>query len=471
MMKPLRETVPYHPNSAQLFEVLRDQPWAAFLDSGRPNSSQGRYDILAADPTQTLVTHGLETKISNRQGSRSFSDDPFDLLRQVMQPVVPSFPGIPFSGGAIGYFGYDLGRRLECLPTVAEDVELLPEMAIGIYDWALVVDHKLQQSCLIGQGRDPVTAKKWNKLVTLLSTPVSSRGQPDFHVQTNVQSNMTRQQYAEGFERIKRYIRDGDCYQVNYAQRFNVQIEGDPWRVYQALREANPAPYAAYLNTPFAQILSCSPECFLQVRGADVETKPIKGTCPREADLSKDLTLAANLQHSSKNRAENLMIVDLLRNDLGKTCAKGSIKVPQMFQVESFATVHHLVSTVTGKLAQTEDAISLLRGCFPGGSITGAPKLRAMEIIEELEPHRRGIYCGAIGYLSFDGDMDINIAIRTMVCTEGVMRFWAGGGIVADSLMEEEYQETFHKAAAILQLLNNKYKAQGAKFKGRKPQI
>jgi para-aminobenzoate synthetase component 1 len=219
------------------------------------------------------------------------------------------------------------------------------------------------------------------------------------------------------------------------------------------LRVLNPAPFAAYLSTPYAHVLSASPERFLRVEGGQVETKPIKGTRPRAGHARLDAELAQALRASEKDRAENVMIVDLLRNDLSKNCRLGSVTVPRLFDVESFATVHHLVSTVRGELAPGRDALALLRGCFPGGSITGAPKLRAMQIIEELEPNRRGVYCGAIGYIGFDGDMDVNIAIRTLVISRGETRFWAGGGIVADSRLEDEYQETFDKAAALLNLL------------------
>ncbi|MEO7726326.1 MAG: aminodeoxychorismate synthase component I, partial [Burkholderiales bacterium] len=254
-------------------------------------------------------------------------------------------------------------------------------------------------------------------------------------------------------KRVLDYIQAGDCYQINLAQRFAAPATGDPWLAYQALRVINPAPYAAYLNTPHGQVLSASPERFLKLERRRVETKPIKGTRPRAGHPRVDAELAAELKASAKDRAENVMIVDLLRNDLSKNCEPGSVRVPRLFDVESFATVHHLVSTVTGTLRQGHDALDLLRGCFPGGSITGAPKLRAMQIIEELEPHRRGVYCGAIGYIGCDGNMDLNIAIRTLVYAGGSVRFWAGGGIVADSRLEDEYQETFDKAAAILKML------------------
>jgi para-aminobenzoate synthetase component 1 len=264
---------------------------------------------------------------------------------------------------------------------------------------------------------------------------------------------MSRERYGRAFRRLQGYIRDGDCYQVNLAQRFAAAATGDPWLAYQALRIMNPAPFSAYLSTPYAHVLSASPERFLAVERTRVETRPIKGTRPRAGHPRLDAHLIEELRASEKDRAENVMIVDLLRNDLSKNCALGSVRVPKLFDVESFATVHHLVSTVTGELRPDRDAIDLLRGCFPGGSVTGAPKLRAMQIIEELEAQRRGVYCGAIGYIGFDGNMDTSIAIRTLVHSHGTIRFWAGGGIVADSMPDDEYQETFDKAAAMLKLL------------------
>jgi para-aminobenzoate synthetase component 1 len=264
---------------------------------------------------------------------------------------------------------------------------------------------------------------------------------------------MDKAAYATAFTRIKHYLKEGDSYQVNLTQRFVSPCQGDPWIAYRVLRRINAAPFSAYLNMPEVQVLSSSPERFLKVTEGRVETKPIKGTRPRKADPGEDQAQIAALAGSAKDRAENVMIVDLLRNDISRSCLEGSVRVPELFAVESYATVHHLVSTVTGELAPDQHALDLLRSCFPGGSITGAPKIRSMEIIEELEPHRRGIYCGAIGYIGFDGNMDTNIAIRTLVHNHGNIRFWVGGGIVNDSVLDEEYQECFDKAAALLQLL------------------
>ncbi|MFO1205825.1 MAG: aminodeoxychorismate synthase component I [Burkholderiales bacterium] len=445
--------LPYREDTGSLFDSIADEPWAVFLDSGRHLPGHSRFDILASNPTTTLITRGKMTEIRTGDAVRLSPEDPFNLVRQALGPLSEPVAKLPFAGGAIGYFAYDLGRRLERLPSIAEDAEKLPEMAVGLYDWACVIDHHERRTWLVSAGRDPATAAGWPALVDRFATPRRERYRAPFRVTSNVSSNLTPEGYAEAFRRVQRYIANGDCYQVNLAQRFAATAVGDPWVAFQALRVLNPAPFAAYLNLRFAQILSASPERFLRVQGGAVETKPIKGTRPRAGHPRLDAALAELLKESEKDRAENVMIVDLLRNDLSKTCAPGSVRVPKLFDVESFATVHHLVSTVSGQLQPQAHAVDLLRGCFPGGSITGAPKLRAMEIIEELEPNRRGVYCGSIGYLGYDGAMDTNIAIRTLVNSGGAVRFWAGGGIVADSRLQDEYQESFDKAAALLRLL------------------
>lgn len=453
---PTLAEIPYRPDAAVLFEPFADRPWSAFLDS----AGAGRYDIVVAEPVALLITRGPETEIVRDSGREVSRDDPFVLMRRLLascgkgQEGPPArAPSLPFAGGALGYFAYDLGRRIETLPAIARDEEGFPDMAVGIYDWAIVVDHRESRAWLVSAGRDERTRDRWESLLAHCFRPEPPRAREPFRVLGPVASNFTRRRYAEAVQRILDYIRAGDCYQVNLAQRFSVAVDGDPWLLYWRLRAVNPAPFSAYLATPWGQVLSCSPEQFLEVRGRRVQTKPVKGTRPRSPEPGEDAALREALRASPKDRAENVMIVDLLRNDLGKSCAIGSVRVPKLCEVESFATVHHLVSTVTGTLAPGKDALDLLRGCFPGGSITGAPKLRAMEIIEELEPHRRGIYCGSIGYIGFDGAMDTNIAIRTLVISGGRARFWAGGGIVADSDWRSEYQETLDKAAAFFTAL------------------
>lgn len=449
---PLIANLPYYPDSAALFSIVAQQPWAVFLDSGFPFSDQGRYDILACDPSVTLVTKGNSTQIARNDSINHSTEDPFDLLKQELSQFSSlNHSDLPFNGGAIGYFSYDLSRRLEKLPCIAFDAEDIPEMVVGIYNWAIVVDHHKLQSFLIGQSCDE---RRWQGLIELFSQlPVLDKAQT-FSVVGDVVSNMDKTGYTQAYQKIKHYLKEGDCYQVNLSQRFVAECSGNPWAAYLLLREMNAAPFSAYLNFPEVQVLSSSPERFLKLVNGQVETKPIKGTRPRKAYPASDWHQIDQLRYSPKDRAENLMIVDLLRNDLSKVCQIGSVKVPSLFAVESYATVHHLVSTVTGILDKGKHALDLLRSCFPGGSITGAPKIRAMEIIEELEPNRRGVYCGSIGYIGFDGNMDSNIAIRTLVHSGNTIRFWAGGGIVNDSDPEQEYQECFDKAAALLKLLN-----------------
>lgn len=446
---PLITVLPYFSDSAALFSHIANEPWAVFLDSGYPHSQQGRYDIIAANPVCTLVTHGDSTEITQQGKVTHSTENPFDLVKQQLLPIANSeLADLPFNGGAMGYFSYDLARRLEKLPVLAEDAEGIAEMAVGIYHWAVIVDHQERQSYLVGQQIDDAS---WQALVIQFSQFPTTQRSDAFHVTSPVQSNMDKPRYNKAFDRIKQYLKEGDCYQVNLTQRFSASCNGNPWTAYQALRKLNAAPFSAYLNLPEVQILSSSPERFLRLMKGIVETKPIKGTRPRKSNAAEDQQQIQQLVTSHKDRAENVMIVDLLRNDISKTCSE--VRVPMLFDVESYTTVHHLVSTVTGVLANNQHALDLLKSCFPGGSITGAPKIRAMEVIEEIEPHRRGVYCGAIGYIGFNGNMDTNIAIRTLVHSNHTIRFWAGGGIVNDSVVEEEYQECFDKAAALLALL------------------
>jgi para-aminobenzoate synthetase component 1 len=445
-----RDSLPYFADTAALFSSIADKPWAVFLDSGYPACTLDRYDILAADPLCTLVTRGGITEITRDGQTVQSAADPFDLVKHELGKIRQAKCELPFKGGAIGYFAYDLARRIERLDSIAADLERIPEMAVGIYEWAVVVDHREKKSWLAGIARDP---DYWQRLLEQFSALPAALEEAPFRVLGEVEANMDQAGYIRAFERVRHYLTEGDCYQINLSQRFSAPCEGEPWTAYRKLRELNAAPFSAYMNLPGVQVLSSSPECFLRLINGKVTTKPIKGTRPRKADADEDRRQMEILRNSPKDRAENLMIVDLLRNDISKTCKEGSVRVPKIFAVESYATVHHLVSTVTGRLADGKHALDLLKHCFPGGSITGAPKIRAMEIIEELEPNRRGVYCGSIGYIGFDGNMDSNIAIRTLVHSHGEIRFWAGGGIVIDSVAEEEYQECFDKAAALLDLL------------------
>jgi len=444
--------LPYCRDSTEMFSHLADEDWSIFLDSCYPYIDLGRYDVIAARPYITLKTFADETEIVYASGKREqSSEDPFSIVKSLLGENETKLSTVPFAGGALGYFAYDLGRGIERIPETAEHDIAMPDMAIGIYDWAVVTDHHQRRTWLTGYGKDERTFDEWNNLQELLQRKAES-GSQKFEVLSEIHSNMDEEFYARAFNKIKHYIREGDCYQVNLAQRFSIDVAGNPWAAYSRLRKLNPAPYSSFFKVPEGAVLSTSPERFLKVDNGLVETKPIKGTRRRSTDVYEDRALSEDLLESKKDRAENLMIVDLLRNDIGKSCRPGSVSVPKLFALESFARVHHLVSTVIGQLADKYHALDLLRGCFPGGSITGAPKLRAMEIIEALEPHRRSIYCGSMAYIGFDGNMDSNITIRTLVHHRDKMYCWAGGGIVMDSRLDAEYQECFDKAAAIFAL-------------------
>lgn len=451
----LRQELPYQADSSSLFARIAHRPWAIYLDSGRPGNDFGHYDIMVADPIKTFTTRDGVTDIEDQHGVQTLTEDPFVLLKQALKQYPRLSSDLPFSGGALGYFAYDLGRCLEALPSQALDGEHIPQMMVGIYDWAVIVDHRKQKTWLVSCAVAEGAHHDWAALRALFMNDAAEQpATTPFTINSATQSNFDIKAYQQAFERIQTYIHEGDCYQVNLAQRFSASASGDAWSAYQYLRQIGSAPFMSYMNLPGLQILSGSPERFLQVSGRHVETRPIKGTRPRGRTQAEDQAQIDDLQSSLKDRAENLMIVDLLRNDLGKSCATGTVRADRLFALESYTNVHHLVSTVTGKLADDQDALDLLRGAFPGGSITGAPKLRSMQIIEELEPHRRGVYCGAIGYIGFDGNMDTNIAIRTAVYSQGEIRFWAGGGIVADSELDKEYRETWDKASTMLQLVD-----------------
>ena len=448
-------SLPYSKNAAlSWFAPLSGLPWAMILRSAAETHPDNRYDILVADPLATVESQHDTTNIKFKNGDqRTTSDDPFMVVNDLQHELLPSLStelDLPFLGGALGYFSYDLGRRVENIATTATHDIHLPEMAIGIYDWALIVDHKLQQTWLIEPKNSHRLA--WLSQQHPQALQLNNQKTP-FELTSSWSSNMTKEDYCHKFNTIQSYLLSGDCYQINLAQRFKAHYQGDEWQAYCRLDTANGAPFSSFIRTDNCAILSVSPERFLQLKHGKIETKPIKGTRPRSANPIEDDANAQALQQAPKDRAENVMIVDLLRNDIGRVATPGSVHVPALFAIESFPAVHHLVSTVTGQLASDYSVTDLLRACFPGGSITGAPKVRAMEIIEELEPHRRSIYCGSIGYISRCGTMDTNIAIRTLVAYQHNLYAWAGGGIVADSDAESEYQETLDKLSKILPTL------------------
>ncbi|WP_426009219.1 aminodeoxychorismate synthase component I [Aeromonas salmonicida] len=423
------------------------------LESAGPQGADNRFDIISADPLATLQTEGPQTWITRGEQCLSFDTDPLTLLAQWQRDLLgekaPHCDELPFIGGALGLFGYDLGRRFERLPTLAAQDVSVPDMAVGIYDWALLRNVASGAWQLVHWGDEAGLYRRLQWLAAQHEMPT-----PPFALQSEWRSNMSRAEYGEKFAQVQAYLSAGDCYQINLTQRFSAAYCGDEWQAYQVLSRANRAPFSAFVRLPQSAILSLSPERFLLLDDRHIETKPIKGTRPRLADPQQDRASALELAGADKDRSENLMIVDLLRNDIGRVSRPGSVSVPSLFAVESFPAVHHLVSTIHGELDSRWQAVDLLRACFPGGSITGAPKIRAMEIIEELEPQRRNAYCGSIGYLSQHGRMDTSICIRTLIAADGQLHCWAGGGVIADSDVDSEYQETYDKVARILPLLD-----------------
>ena len=447
------QALPYQASSETLFAALRDLPDAVWLDSGTPYSIQGRFDIISACPDGIVETRGAISTIVDQHGSRTSEQDPFALAEQLLEPLVDKTlsTDYPFVGGLIGYFSYDLGRRTIDIPATAKQITQLPDMRIGRFLWALVVDHQEQRSELVFH---PQCSDQLRELISIRLRDLTSTESTDkFTLKQKFAATLSEPQYKEAIRAVKRYIVSGDCYQTNFTQHFSAQFSGDLWPAYLALRQAVGSPYSAFWQWRDQALLCVSPERFISIKDRQAETKPIKGTIKRGSDPEQDLQHAEQLMASTKDRAENLMIVDLLRNDLSRNSEPGSIRVPKLFELESFANVHHLVSTVTGVLAENSTPLDMLRDSFPGGSITGAPKKRAMEIIEQLEPVRRSVYCGSIGYISANQNMDSNIAIRTLIADGDTLHCWGGGGIVADSEESQEYQESIDKIKALLEAL------------------
>ena len=436
--------LPYRANPAEYFSRVRHAPGAVLLDSGRPTADRGRFDLLSAWPVEQLLVQPEETGSGFLQRLRQ-------SLEQLGTAQLPEDCPLPFAGGLIGYLSYDFGRRLEPLPAHAIDDLQLPDARLGVYAWAMISDHQQGTSQLVFHPALPESERQ--RLLTLFSH-VPAADSATFELIGAFKADLTERDYRSAFMRIQAYIQSGDCYQVNFAQRFQADCQGDPWAAYCALRRACPTPFSGFMTLPDNNaLLSLSPERFVQVSNRKVETRPIKGTRPRSKDMAQDVAYASELLNSPKDRAENLMIVDLLRNDLGRSCKTGSVTVPELFSLESYPNVHHLVSSVTGELAADKDSLDLIAGSFPGGSITGAPKIRAMQIIDELEPMRRALYCGSLMYLDVRGEMDSSIAIRSLLVKDGRVSCWGGGGIVADSECEAEYQESITKVRVLLDTL------------------
>jgi para-aminobenzoate synthetase component 1 len=450
---PVAQPLPYKVAAEHWFARIRSLPLPVLLSSGTSTHNAARFDIITADP-EIILRAGSESTLVTlcRSGeTRLEHDSPFEVLARYC-PLQPDLKTdgleLPFTGGAIGYFGYELLHAANHIEWADKSAIGLPQMLIGIYHWAIIIDHAKQQSWLV--TRD-FSLQRQHELMELLETKTGLTAvDSGFRLTTPFKSNYSLPQYLQRFRKIIDYIHAGDCYQVNLAQCFTASCTGDSWTAFRRLQERANAPFAAYMQDGEQAVLSFSPERFIRVTQLEVMTQPIKGTRPRSADPEQDLANRIDLETSMKDRAENLMIVDLLRNDLGRVCQFGSVSVENLFETQSFTNVHHLVSTVKGRLEKPDDVFRLLAASFPGGSITGTPKLRAMEIISELETMPRSVYCGAIAWIDFNGNMDSNICIRSLVKDNDQIHCWGGGAIVADSNGESEYQETLDKISMLI---------------------
>jgi para-aminobenzoate synthetase component I len=490
MRYPLIEEVRTSWSAPELFHVIKERPCSFFLDSGMDPQKLGRYSFMGSDPFLVVSSRGSEVTLTRGSERETRRGNPFDILCGLLEEhALDRGPAaVPFIGGAVGYLGYDLCHFVERVPSRAVDDLRLPESCFAFYDSVIGFDHREGRAYLVATGLPEMDEGRrlerarlrlaelrdryFGRSTRVVADGSSEHGLPtmepscragddvfaalyddDEGREIRLRSSFTREEYVRAVDRVREYIAAGDVFQVNLSQRFCADMRISAYDLYGRLRVVNPAPFASYLDFPEVTVVSASPERFIKRQGDIVETRPIKGTRPRGRNAAEDERLAKELVNSAKDRAENVMIVDLERNDLGRICRYGSVQVTELAILETFPTVHHLTSTVVGRLNRGSKTAELLKAMFPGGSITGAPKVRAMEIIDELEKTRRGVFAGSIGYLGFNGDLDINIAIRTFFIREGKAYFQVGGGIIYDSDSEAEYMETLDKARGLVRAL------------------
>ena len=438
-------------NSNELFCQFENEKHVMFLDSARDKESLGQYSILVSNPKLIVESKGSCVKIDGTV----IGDNPFKELRTLLKTYKQSYEShLPFIGGFVGFLSYDLKAFIEKLDvTVTDDINM-PDMYFGIYDGGVVYDHRNDLVYLTDADIDGKGETRIANLINIIEAKANVIEKIKHTTSAVITSNFEKEPYKESISKVREYIRSGDIYQVNMTQRFKSELRDNPFVLYQKLRELNPAPFASYIDFGTGHILSSSPERFIKVTDNIIETRPIKGTMPRSDDPVIDQENKEFLINSFKDQSELLMIVDLVRNDVSRIAKTGTVEVTELFKLESYATVHHLVATVKAEIDETNDIVDTLMATFPGGSITGAPKIRAMEIIDELEPTARALYTGSIGYIDFNQNLDFNIVIRTFICKDNQAYFQAGGGIVWDSDPELEYQESLDKAFALKKALN-----------------
>ena len=432
----------------ELYTIFKDDNYSFILDSNL-NNNLGRYSLISANPFKVLDYNYQQ-------------DKPLEKLKmELAKYKIENTTNSPFIGGAVGYLSYDLCHCIENLPKRAEADLQIPDLYFGLYNWGLVVDHQKDRVYFASPNlNQDLEVKIKEEVISKIKEAENNSLDLDDQIEisaTRLKSNFTKSNYLQAIRDIQRYIEAGTVYQVNLSQKFSGQVDCSSYQLYRRLREISPAPFAAFLNFSKVDILSNSPERFIQMKDRVVKTRPIKGTRPRGVTPLEDKKLKEELLASEKDKAELLMIVDLVRNDLAKVSQTGSVEVPKLYSLEEYANVHHLVATVKSKLQVGQSVIDLIKAVFPGGSITGAPKIKAMEIIDQLEPSQRNLYTGSIGYLGFDGTVDLNIAIRTIIKQGSDFSFQVGGGITWDSDPLEEYNETLHKAESIMEAVKGYY--------------
>lgn len=465
-LKPLIEEIKLEHPLDETFALFIGDPYPFWLDSSLPGGKMGRWSFIGSTPFLTLKTYGKKIFMEEEGILTQTEANPFKVLRAQLNRFSLERTGtdIPFLGGAVGFLSYDLGRMVEQIPDQTTDDLNTPDIYLSFYHTVLAIDHMENRAYIIASGLPDNNEKAATKAAADLALFKEKLAQatpklPDPWAEpnisaSNIHTHFTPEAYCQAVDTVKQYIVAGDIYQANMTQRLDAPLKMPPYQLYRRLRRANPAPFAAYLDCgDDFRVLSSSPERFLWLENNTVETRPIKGTRPRGKTPAEDRANSEELLASKKDHAELVMIIDLERNDLGRVCSYGTVHVPELIILEEYATVFHLVSTVRGKLAPGKDTVDLIKASFPGGSITGAPKIRAMEIIEELEPFRRGVYTGSIGYIGFDGRTDLNIAIRTFINKGDRVHLQVGGAIVFDSDPRLEYEETIHKAKALLKSL------------------
>lgn len=456
----LIEELKQYPPIDRIFSLVYDQEDAVFLDSSLRNEL-GRYSIIALHPYLKLVKGERQFTINGEVSKESFETFVKKYLREHHEE---NKTNLPLTSGAIGYFSYDYGRKKERVETRHEKRVNIPDSILTFYDSFMIEDHKEKKLYLIANGHGQDCEDGMEKLRRLIHQAHQAEISRDIalspkmperteNLSKEVIPDFSKEEYMDAVYRMIQYIIEGDIYIANMTQQLQIPSFMHPYHMFSELRKNNPSPFGGYFNYGDFQVVSASPERFLQVRDGMVQTRPIKGTRKRGSTPEEDAALRKELELSEKDKSELLMIVDLERNDLNRVCVPGSVKVTELFTVETYATVFHLISNVVGKLRKDMTVMDLLEAAFPGGSITGAPKLRAMELIDEIEHSRRNLYTGSMGYLSLDGDCDFNIVIRTALCQNEVYHIGAGGGITYESELEFEYEETLQKAKALLNVL------------------